>query len=85
MSPFHVGASETVLTALTTPPLYSLDRHGADLQAMDAKDHGERSPAKNSICSLEWIAWAMEAARRHKEAEPQGEPGTLDDEQPDQT
>lgn len=52
---------------------------------MDAKDHGERSPAKNSICSLEWIAWAMEAARRHKEAEPQGEPGTLDDEQPDQT
>jgi hypothetical protein len=46
---------------------------------MDAKDHGERSPAKNSICSLEWIAWAMEAARRHKEAEHQGPPRPLDD------
>ena len=39
---------------------------------MDAKDHGERSSIKNSICSLEWIAWAMEAARRHKEAEHEG-------------
>jgi hypothetical protein len=37
---------------------------------MDSKDPAEREPIKNSICSLEWIAWAMEAARRHKEAEP---------------
>jgi hypothetical protein len=36
---------------------------------MDAKDHTERGLDKNSICRLEWIAWAMEAARRHKEAE----------------
>jgi hypothetical protein len=39
---------------------------------MDAKDHGEHGSNacdKNSICSLEWIAWAIEAARRHKENE----------------
>jgi len=39
---------------------------------MDAKDHGEyatNASHKNSICSLEWIAWAIEAARRHKESE----------------
>jgi hypothetical protein len=36
---------------------------------MDAKDHGEHSLDKNSICSLEWIALAIEAARRHKEDE----------------
>jgi hypothetical protein len=36
---------------------------------MDAKDHTERELDENSICRLEWIAWAMEAARRHKEAE----------------
>ena len=36
---------------------------------MEAKDHGEHSPDKNSICSLEWIALAIEAARRHKEDE----------------
>ena len=36
---------------------------------MDGKDRVERAPSKNDICSLEWIAWAMEAARRHKEAE----------------
>jgi hypothetical protein len=36
---------------------------------MDARDHGEQETHKNSICRLEWIAWAIEAARRHKEAE----------------
>jgi hypothetical protein len=36
---------------------------------MDAKDHTEHDLHKNSICRLEWIAWAMDAARRHKEAE----------------
>jgi hypothetical protein len=41
---------------------------------MDGKDHDERAPSENSICSLEWIAWAMEAARRHKEAEQLGDP-----------
>jgi hypothetical protein len=39
---------------------------------MEAKDHRETQPSKNSICRLEWIAWAMEAARRHKEAELSG-------------
>jgi hypothetical protein len=41
---------------------------------MDGKDRVERAPTKNNICSLEWIAWAMEAARRHMEAENLGEP-----------
>ena len=41
---------------------------------MDGKDHVDREPTKNNICSLEWIAWAMEAARRHKEAEQVGGP-----------
>jgi hypothetical protein len=36
---------------------------------MDAKDHGEHSHDKNSICSLEWIAWAIDAARRYKQDE----------------
>jgi hypothetical protein len=34
---------------------------------MDAKHHAAHSFDKNSICSLEWIAWAIAAARRHKE------------------
>jgi hypothetical protein len=33
---------------------------------MDAKDHGGHPAYKNSICSLEWITWALDAARRHK-------------------
>jgi hypothetical protein len=41
---------------------------------MDSKDHSEREQSKNNICSLEWIAWAMEAARRHKDAEQLGAP-----------
>ena len=41
---------------------------------MDGKDRVEPAPSKNNICSLEWIAWAMEAARRHKEAEQLGIP-----------
>jgi hypothetical protein len=36
---------------------------------MDAKDHGEQSSDTNGICRLEWIAWAIDAARRHKEEE----------------
>jgi len=36
---------------------------------MDAKDYGEQTATKSNICSLEWIAWAIEAARRHKEDE----------------
>ncbi len=39
---------------------------------MDAKDRTERELDKNTICRLEWIAWAMDAARRHKEAEQLG-------------
>lgn len=44
---------------------------------MDAKDHGEQSVDKNSICRLEWIAWAMEAARRHKETEQREPPARV--------
>jgi hypothetical protein len=36
---------------------------------MDAKDHSEQGHEKNSICRLEWIAAAIEAARRHKQDE----------------
>jgi hypothetical protein len=35
---------------------------------MDAKDHDEQTDT-NGICRLEWIAWAIDAARRHKEEE----------------
>jgi hypothetical protein len=36
---------------------------------MDAKDHGDQAHDKNSICRLEWIAAAIDAARRHKKDE----------------
>lgn len=36
---------------------------------MDAKEHGENLTDTNGICRLEWIAWAIDAARRHKEEE----------------
>ena len=36
---------------------------------MDAKDHGEHTFDKNNICRLEWIALAIDAARRHKQEE----------------
>jgi hypothetical protein len=36
---------------------------------MSAKDHGEQSSDTNGICRLEWIALAIDAARRHKEHE----------------
>jgi len=42
---------------------------------MDAKGHGEHFADKNNICRLEWIAAAIEAARRHKHSE-QREPPT---------
>jgi hypothetical protein len=39
---------------------------------MEAKDRNESESNTNSICRLEWIAWAIDAARRHKEAEQLG-------------
>jgi len=36
---------------------------------MDARDHGEHATDTSGICRLEWIAWAIDAARRHKEDE----------------
>jgi hypothetical protein len=45
---------------------------------MDGKDRVEPAPTKNNICSLEWIAWAMEAARRHMETENLGDPSRDD-------
>ena len=48
-----------------------LHRHSEDLLAMDAKDHREQPETESGICRLEWIAWAIEAARRHKEGEQQ--------------
>ncbi|HEX6997339.1 MAG TPA: hypothetical protein VF322_04290 [Gammaproteobacteria bacterium] len=35
---------------------------------MDSKDRGEHDQKKNNdICRLEWIAWAMDAARQYRE------------------
>ena len=39
---------------------------------MEAKDRTESESNQGIICRLEWIAWAMDAARRHKEAEQLG-------------
>ena len=36
---------------------------------MDAKDYGEQASDTNGFCRLEWIALAIDAARRHKEHE----------------
>jgi hypothetical protein len=36
---------------------------------MDARDHSEHAADTNGICRLEWIALAIDAARRHKEDE----------------
>jgi hypothetical protein len=36
---------------------------------MDARDQGQQAAETNGICRLEWIALAIEAARRHKEVE----------------
>lgn len=41
---------------------------------MDAKDHGESTDYKNNICRLEWIALAIDAARRHKQEEQRESP-----------
>jgi len=49
---------------------------------MEAKDRSESESDKNNICRLEWIAWAMDAARRHKEAEHSG-PLREDDAEPE--
>ena len=38
---------------------------------MDAQDHREPQEMERGICHLEWIAWAIEAARKHKEHERQ--------------
>jgi hypothetical protein len=44
---------------------------------MDAKDQGQRAEDTNGICRLEWIAWAIDAARRHKEDEQRAVPPTV--------
>jgi len=36
---------------------------------MDARDHGQHAANTNGICRLEWIAWAIDAAHRHKDDE----------------
>jgi hypothetical protein len=36
---------------------------------MEGHDHSEHAADKSNICRLEWIAWAIEAARRHKDDE----------------
>lgn len=43
---------------------------------MEANDHSQHSADKSNICRLEWIAWAIDAARRHKEDEQRSAPPT---------
>ncbi len=53
---------------------------------MDARDNGENNPFDNTIYCLEWIACAMEAARRHKEQQsPDAEREAARDSLPDLT
>ncbi len=35
---------------------------------MDGEDRNEHGRGNGGICRLEWIAWAMEAAREHRQA-----------------
>jgi hypothetical protein len=51
---------------------------------MDAKDHVEHDSCESSICRLEWIAWAMDAARRYKEAEHVGREPSAERKRPDE-
>lgn len=41
---------------------------------MDAKDDRAPNPFTDTLCSLEWIACAMDAARRYKEQPDDAEP-----------
>jgi hypothetical protein len=45
------------------------DEHGRAHKptAPKANDNPKDDNSKNTICSLQWIAWAMEAAREHYE------------------
>lgn len=58
---------------MTLTPAAGDDRYSSTITArvfnMDEKDHGETSTENSGICRLEWIAWAIDAARRHKEDE----------------
>jgi hypothetical protein len=57
------------LTATANARAYSA-RTRVGLRAMDAKDHDEHTADRSNICRLEWIAWAIDAARRHKDDDP---------------
>lgn len=35
---------------------------------MQDKDRGASDCDRNAICSLEWVVWAMDAAREHNES-----------------
>lgn len=57
------------LTATVNDRAYSASTR-VGLRAMEAKDHSEHTADKSNICRLEWIAWAIDAARRHKDDDP---------------
>lgn len=38
---------------------------------MEARDHGVLIFPSKGICGLEWIVWAMDAARQHNETKQQ--------------
>lgn len=46
---------------------------------MDARDNGNDNPFTNTLCSLEWISCAMDAARRHKQQESDAQAGESND------
>jgi hypothetical protein len=60
---------ENLLTALHARTAYSASNFERDLQAVDTIDHGVVIPFPiKTICRLEWIVWAMDAARQHNES-----------------
>ena len=60
--------SENPLTALRASPAYIAYNFERDLQAVDTIDHGVVIPFPiKTICRLEWIVLAMDAARQHNE------------------
>lgn len=39
---------------------------------MEGHEHSEHAADKSNFCRLEWIAWAIEVARRRKDGEKRG-------------
>jgi hypothetical protein len=65
----HRQGFEKLLTAIFQASSYSFLPHGSGPEGMKETDARNRDSSKSTICRLEWIAMAMDAARRYKESE----------------